>query len=44
MSNKILIVGAGIGGLSATIALGLANKSVSIIEQSAQLGEVGAGV
>ena len=44
MSNKILIVGAGIGGLSATIALGLANKSVSIIEQSSQLGEVGAGV
>ena len=42
--SKLLIVGAGIGGLSAAIALGRAHQNVTIIEQSAQLGEVGAGV
>lgn len=40
----VLIVGAGIGGLSAAIALGRAGQATSIIEQSPHLGEVGAGV
>lgn len=43
MSN-ILIVGAGIGGLSAAIALGRAGLGASLIEQSSELTEVGAGV
>ena len=42
--SDLLIVGAGIGGLSAAIALGQLNERISIVEQSAQLGEVGAGV
>ncbi len=42
--SDLLIVGAGIGGLSAAIALGQFKERISIIEQSAQLGEVGAGV
>jgi salicylate hydroxylase len=44
---EVLIAGAGIGGLSAAIALeraGVADLRVSVIEQSSQLGEVGAGV
>jgi len=40
----VLIVGAGIGGLSAAIALGRAGQATSIIEQSTHLGELGAGV
>ena len=44
MDRSVVIAGAGIGGLS--VALGLANKgfSVSVLEQSARLGEIGAGI
>lgn len=41
---KIGIVGAGIGGLSAAIALTRAGFSVEVIEQARQLEEVGAGI
>lgn len=40
----ILIVGAGIGGLAAAAALLQRGHRVRVFEQSAQLGEVGAGV
>lgn len=39
-----LIIGAGIGGLTATLALQRAGFRVSVYEQAAELGEVGAGV
>lgn len=44
MAQPILIAGAGIGGLSA--AAGLARKGISslVLEQSAKLGEIGAGI
>lgn len=41
---NILIVGAGIGGLTAAACLLKAGHSVRIYEQAAQLGEVGAGI
>ena len=41
---KILIVGAGLGGLAAAQALRLANCEVVVAEQSSELGEVGAGI
>lgn len=41
---RIGIVGAGIGGLSAAIALARAGFSVEVIEQARQLEEVGAGI
>ena len=42
--GRILILGGGIGGLSAAIALRLAGFSVDVFEQSAELREAGAGV
>jgi salicylate hydroxylase len=41
---RIIIVGAGIGGLTATIALEQAGFEVCTIERAPQFGEVGAGV
>jgi salicylate hydroxylase len=40
----ILIVGAGIGGLTAALSLQRSGNKVSIFEQAPQLGEVGAGL
>ena len=44
MTPTVVVAGGGIGGLSA--ALGLANKgfSVTVLEQSSKLGEIGAGI
>lgn len=42
--QPIAIIGAGIGGLSAALALGRAGFSVRVYEQAPQLGEVGAGI
>jgi salicylate hydroxylase len=39
-----IVVGAGIGGLTAALALARAGRDVLILEQAAQLGEVGAGI
>lgn len=39
-----LIVGAGIGGLTAALAMQRAGFRVSVYEQAAELGEIGAGV
>jgi salicylate hydroxylase len=43
-SSKTIIVGAGIGGLAAALALLRAGHRVRVIERSAALGEVGAGL
>lgn len=44
VSKKIVIAGAGIGGLCAAIALAKRGFVVAVYEQSLQLGEVGAGL
>ena len=41
---RVLIAGAGLGGLAAALALLRAGVDVDVYEQSAALGEVGAGV
>ncbi len=43
-NSKTLIIGAGIGGLSAALALLRSGQRVAIYEQAAALGEVGAGL
>jgi len=41
---QIIVVGAGIGGLSAALALSLSGHTITILESSPALAEVGAGV
>ncbi|CAE7206023.1 hypothetical protein PTNB73_07274 [Pyrenophora teres f. teres] len=43
-SLRVIVVGAGIAGLSAGLALSQCNHSVTILESSSQLGETGAGI
>ncbi|KAK6455716.1 salicylate hydroxylase [Scheffersomyces xylosifermentans] len=40
----ILVVGAGLGGMTASIGLALAGHNVTVLESAHQLGEVGAGI
>jgi 2-polyprenyl-6-methoxyphenol hydroxylase-like FAD-dependent oxidoreductase len=40
----ILVAGGGIGGLAAALALTLQGYSVKVLEQAAELGEIGAGI
>ena len=42
--SNVLVVGAGIGGMAAALALLRAGQRVRIIEQASELGEVGAGL
>jgi len=42
--TKVIVAGAGIGGLTAAIALRLQGCEVVVVEQAPALGEVGAGV
>lgn len=44
MSKKIVIAGAGIGGLCAALALAKRKFEVAVYEQSLKFGEVGAGI
>ena len=41
---KVIVVGAGLGGLTAAAALSQRGIAVTLLEQSSQLGEIGAGV
>jgi salicylate hydroxylase len=43
-SRPILVAGGGIGGLAAALALARQGYPVSVFEQAAELGEIGAGV
>ena len=45
-SNKpsVLIIGGGIGGMSAALSLARIGMPVTLLEQSAQIGEIGAGL
>ena len=43
-SVRVVVVGGGIGGLSAALALRSAGAEVRVYEQAAEIGEVGAGV
>jgi 2-polyprenyl-6-methoxyphenol hydroxylase-like FAD-dependent oxidoreductase len=43
-SDPILVAGGGIGGLAAALALARRGFAVKVLEQSAQIGEIGAGI
>ena len=43
-SKHVLVIGAGIGGLSAALALLKRGIDVAVYEQSSELKEVGAGI
>ncbi|CAI7633084.1 unnamed protein product [Penicillium manginii] len=44
LALSIVVVGAGLGGLATAIALASSGHSVTVYEQAAKLGEVGAGI
>lgn len=44
MNDRVVIVGGGIGGMAAALALARAGVSIDVLEQSAQWAEVGAGL
>ena len=44
LGRKIIIVGAGIGGLTATLALQARGAEVTVLEQAGEITEVGAGL
>src|SRR6187455_3594506 len=43
-SDPILVAGGGIGGLAAALSLARQGYPVKVMEQSAQIGEIGAGI
>ena len=43
-ANPVLIAGGGIGGLAAALALSRHGYAVKVLEQSATIGEIGAGI
>ena len=42
--RKIIVVGAGLGGLTLALSLVRAGFEVTVFEQASQLGDVGAGI
>ncbi|WP_338784552.1 NAD(P)-binding protein [Streptomyces sp. DG1A-41] len=43
-TRHALVVGAGIGGLATALALGRTGWRVTVLEQAAAIGEIGAGI
>jgi salicylate hydroxylase len=43
-SNRVVVIGGGIGGLTTALALLKHGLDVEVYEQAARLGEVGAGI
>jgi salicylate hydroxylase len=43
-ARQVLVAGGGIGGLAAALALARRGHAVKVLEQSAQIGEIGAGI
>jgi salicylate hydroxylase len=43
-TRRIIVVGAGLGGLAATVGLRRRGFEVEVYEQSPELGEIGAGI
>ena len=41
---KVIVVGGGIGGLAAALALARQGVAVELLEQAATIGEIGAGI
>lgn len=44
IGQQITVVGAGIGGLAAALALALRGAQVDVLEQAPEIGEIGAGI
>ena len=42
--HSAIVVGAGIGGLAAALALAREGQTVDLLEQSSEIGEIGAGL
>jgi salicylate hydroxylase len=42
--QPVLVVGGGIGGMAAALALSQAGRTVEVIEQAPEIGEIGAGI
>src|SRR3954465_14268418 len=43
-SRPVIVAGGGIGGMAAALALARQGFGVKLLEQSAQIGEIGAGI
>jgi 2-polyprenyl-6-methoxyphenol hydroxylase-like FAD-dependent oxidoreductase len=43
-ADRVLVAGGGIGGLAAALALARLGRPVTVMEQAAEIGEIGAGI